>query len=107
MQIDITLSEEQVKALLTEHINIEDYVQNILENRANRIIDSIVLGCANGDVATASLTVEEQADIDKLLNSRIITNVSSLPRDIKRLLVKKAVVPTAIERLVIEEESLR
>jgi len=37
MQININLSEEQIKALLTEYTSIEEYCQRAVENRANRI----------------------------------------------------------------------
>lgn len=38
MQIEINLTKEQITALLNQYNSIEEYVQRILEERADRII---------------------------------------------------------------------
>ena len=42
MQINVNLSEEQIKALLTVYVSIEEYAQRVVENRANRLYEEIV-----------------------------------------------------------------
>lgn len=38
MQIEVNLTKEQITALLNQYNSIEEYVQRILEERADRII---------------------------------------------------------------------
>jgi len=38
MEINLNLSEEQIIALLNQYNSIEEYVQKMLEERANRFI---------------------------------------------------------------------
>ena len=38
MEININLTEEQITALLNEYNSIEEYIQRILVDRANRLI---------------------------------------------------------------------
>ena len=38
MQIEVNLTNEQITALLNQYNSIEEYVQRVLEERANRII---------------------------------------------------------------------
>jgi len=37
ININLNLTKEQIKALLTEYTSIEEYCQRVVENRANRI----------------------------------------------------------------------
>jgi len=104
MQITITLTEEQKKALLTEYISIEEYCQQVIENRANRIINEIVRDCADGKISTDALTKTEQAGMDKALADRIIIHSSSLPKEVKALIMKKAKIPTMVEKIAAQEE---
>ena len=103
MQINITLTPEQEKALLTEHASIEQYTQAVIENRANRIIDDIVNNCTSGKVSIAPLSVEEQALVSKAVESRIVVRADRLPDEIKRLFVQKANIPTMVEKIRAQE----
>ena len=97
MDITINLTSEQIKALLTKYTSIESYVQSVVENRANKIINEIVKDYAKDKVKIKPLTVTEQAVVDKL-KSRIVTNADNIPDDIKKIIVKKADVKTAVEK---------
>ena len=97
MNITINLTGEQIKALLTEYQSIESYVQSVVENRANRIINEIVKDYAKDKVRIKPLMKTEQSIVDKL-KSRIVTNTDNIPDDIKKIIVRKADVKTAVEK---------
>ena len=97
MKININISEEQEKAILTKFVSIEAYLQQMIDNRAWRIMNDIVRGYAKGQVELDVLTANEQKIFDKIKN-RIITNVDNLPKDVKALIVKRAKVKSAVEK---------
>jgi len=96
MQININLSNEQIKALLTEYTSIEEYCQRIVENRANRIMQDIVKNYADN---LEGVTAEEQAIINNKLTGKIVVRPDKLPDEIKRIIVRRAKVKSAIERI--------
>jgi len=96
MNITINLTEEQKKALLTFHKTIESYVQSIVENRANRIINELVKDYANKKFEVEGLTSAEKKTIAK--QSRIITNTDKIPEEIKKIIIKRGVLKTAKEK---------
>jgi len=96
MNITINLTDEQIKALLTCYKTIESYVQSIVENRANRIINELVKDYANKKFEVANLTNAEEKTIAK--QSRIITNADKIPEEIKKIIVKRGVLKTAKEK---------
>jgi len=96
MNITINLTDEQTKALLTYYETIESYVQSVVENRANRIIDELVKDYANKKFEVANLTSAEKKTIAK--QSRIITNTDKIPEEIKKIIVKRGVLKTAKEK---------
>jgi len=96
MNITINLTDEQIKALLTYYETIESYVQSVVENRANRIINELVKDYANKKFEVEGLTSTEEKVIAK--QSRIITNTDKIPEEIKKIIVKRGVLKTAIEK---------
>jgi len=102
MNITINLTDEQIKALLTYYETIESYVQSVVENRANRIINELVKDYANKKFEVEGLTSAEEKTIAK--QDRIITNVDKIPEEIKKIIIKRGVLKTAIEKA--EEEKV-
>jgi len=94
MQIDISLTEEQIKALLTEYTSIEKYCQRVVENRANRIMEQIVKDYAD---KLEGVTTEEQAIINDKLAGKIVVRPDKLPEEIKRIIVRRAKMKSSIE----------
>jgi len=103
MNIDITLSDEQVKALKTQYASTEDYVQRIVTNRANQIMNDIARRCALGEVSVDLLSSEEQVMVDKILHTRIVAQADHVPTEIKNLLVRKARIPSMAEKIIAQE----
>lgn len=106
MDIIIQLTEAQEVALLTRHRSIEAYVQSVVENRANRIIDNIVRDCADGKTSTEALTKTEQAVVEKVVADKIVAHPDRLPREVKALIVKKAKIPTMVEKIAAQEKAV-
>jgi len=96
MNITINLTDEQIKALLTCYKTIESYVQSVVENRANRIINELVKDYANKKFEVEGLTSTEKKVIAK--QDRIITNTDKIPKEIKKIIIKRGVLKTAIEK---------
>jgi len=97
MNITINLTDEQIKALLTYYETIESYVQSVVENRANRIINELIKDYANKKFEVEGLTSTEEKVIAK--QDRIITNTDKIPDEIKKIIVKRGVLKTAIEKV--------
>jgi len=104
MQININLSEEQIKALLTEYTSIKEYCQRVVENRANRIMEQIVRNYAD---KLEGVTTDEQAIINAKLAGKIIVKPDKLPEEVKRIIVRRAKVKSAIEKIKEQKEAMK
>jgi len=96
MQININLTAEQTKALLTEYTSIEEYASRVVVNRANRIMEAIVKKYANN---LEGVTVDEQAVIDAKLANKIIVQPDQLAEEVKKIIIKRAGVKTMVEKI--------
>ena len=101
MQLTITLTEEQEKALLTQYKSIGEYVRRIVTDRADRLIEQIVSDYADNLVG---VTTTEQATIDDALGGKIIVKAEKLPDEVKKIIVRRAPTKTMVEKL--EEQAL-
>ena len=100
MQINVNLSEEQIKALLTVYVSIEEYCQRVVENRANRIYEEIVKKYADN---LEGVTVDEQAVITSGLAGKIIVKAEKLPKEVKQIIVRRSKVKSMIEKITEQE----
>ena len=100
MNIIINLSEEQIKALLTEYVSIEEYCQRVVENRANRLCEEIVKKYADD---LEGVTVDEQTVITSGLAGKIVVNAGKLPDEIKQIVVRRAKTKTMVEKIAAQE----
>ena len=100
MQIEIILSEEQIKALLTVYVSIEEYCQRVVENRANRLCEQIVKDYADN---LEGVTVDEQAVITSGLAGKIIVKAEKLPKEVKQIIVRRSKVKSMIEKITEQE----
>ena len=104
MQINLTLSNEQIKALLTEYISIEEYCQRVVENRANRIMMDIVKKYAD---KLEGVTVEEQEIINNKLAGKIVVRPDKLPEEVKQIIVRRAKIKTMVEKIKEQEAEFK
>jgi len=104
MQININLTEEQIKALLTEYTSIEEYCQRVVENRANRIMMDIVKNYAD---KLEGVTMEEQAIIDDKLAGKIVVRPDKLPEEVKQIIVRRAKTKTMVQEIQEQEEAMK
>ncbi|MBW2645079.1 MAG: hypothetical protein JRE23_02670 [Deltaproteobacteria bacterium] len=100
MQININLTEEQIKALLTEYTSIEEFCQRVVENRANRIMMDIVKKHADN---LEGVTAEEQKTISFATVGKIITDAEKLPEEVQKIIVKRAKIKTMEEKIAEQE----
>jgi len=100
MQININLSEEQIKALLTVYVSVEEYCQRVVENRANRLCEQIVKDYADN---LEGVTVDEQAVITSGLAGKIIVKAEKLPKEVKQIIVRRSKVKSMIEKITEQE----
>ncbi len=105
-QYTITLSVEQEKALLTDMITIQDWIDNAIHNKARRCIDTVCEQALN-DQTNTILTAQEKKDIVTALaaDGQIITTVKQMPVAIKKQIVSLARVQSAAERPEIDAMS--
>jgi len=101
MQININLTEEQIKALLTEYTSIEEYCQRVVENRANRIMMDIVKKHADN---LEGVTTEE-ADIITAATKKVIVNAEKLSGEVQSIIVRRAKTKTMAQK-ILDQESI-
>jgi len=104
MQVNINLSEEQIKALLTEYTSIEEYCQRVVENRANRIMMDIVKKYAD---KLEGVTAEEQAIINDKLAGKIVVRPDKLPDEVKQIIVRRAKTKTMVQKIEEQKEAIK
>jgi len=100
MQININLSEEQIKALLTVYVSIEEYCQRVVENRANRLCEEIVKKYADN---LEGVTVDEQTVITSGLAGKIVVKADKLPEAVKQIIVRRAKTKTMVAKIAEQE----
>ena len=100
MELTIRLTEEQEKALLTGYVSIQGYAQQVIENRANRLMKTIVRDYAD---KMENVTEEEQAIILEAIGGRIVVDAANLPDVVKKIIVTRA--STKPMALVVDEAS--
>lgn len=104
MQININLTEEQIKALLTEYVSIEDYASRVVVNRANRLVEVIVRKYADD---LEGVTEEERELIDQETKGKIIIKAENLPKKVKEIIVRRAKVKSMVEKIKEQEEAMK
>ena len=100
MNININLTEEQIKALLTVYVSIEEYAQRVVKNRANRLCEEIVKKYADN---LEGVTVDEQTVITSGLAGKIIVKAEKLPEAVKQIIVRRSKVKSMIEKITEQE----
>jgi len=104
MQVNINLTEEQIKALLTEYTSIEAWTERVVQKRANDIMEAIVKKYADN---LEGVTAEEQAIINDKLAGKIVVRPDKLPDEIKQIIVRRAKVKSAIEKIKEQKEAMK
>jgi len=102
----VILTEEEEKALLWNMVDIQEWLDNAIHNKARQCIDSV---CHQALTTGEALTAEEKREIVTVLSAsgEIITSVKKLPEFIKAQIVSKARIKSAAERNAEEEAELR
>ena len=100
MNVNINLSEEQIKALETEYVSVEEYCQRVVENRANRLCEEIVKKYADD---LEGVTVDEQTVITSGLAGKIIVKADKLPEAVKQIIVRRAKTKTMVAKIAEQE----
>ena len=107
MQVNINISNEQEKALLTQFVSIKIYLQQMIDNRAWRIMNDIVREYAKGNCKVIGVTTEEQTIINTKLSNKIIVQPDNLPKEVKQIIVKRADVKSVVEKIAEQEMKVK
>ena len=104
----IELTTEQEKALLTDMISIQDWLNNAIYNKARQMVDK-VCNDAVAEQTHTILTLKEKKDISALIASQggYFFSVKQMPENIKLEIVKRAKVKLAAERQAEFEASMK
>ena len=109
MQYTITLSDEEEKALLTDMMSIQEWIDNAIHNKARQCIDTVCERALLGGYEV--LTKSDISQIRVMMDERAVPPViptKRLPQDIKQEIVKRARVKSAQEKQAeMEAELLR
>lgn len=99
MEYKIVLSPEEEKALLTDMLSIQDWLDNAIHNKSRQCIDE-VCHRALEDQSNTILTVEEKRQLRDHLDQQgiVLTSVKQLPVGVKNQIVAHARVKSAAER---------
>lgn len=101
MDITITLSEEDYKALSYVAADPEEWVKNVVSERIRKAKDEICIKAIDGTDETVSLSKTKLAKVKDL--PLVVTNAKALNETSKNEIVKEAVIKTARQR---NEEAL-
>ena len=104
MQININLTDEQIKALLTEYTSIEAWTERVVQKRANDIIEAIVKKHADD---LEGVTAEEQAIINNKLAGKIVVRPDKLPDEVKQIIVRRAKTKTMVQKIKEQKEAMK
>ena len=99
MEITLRLTDAQEKALSSRYASIQEFVQSVVANRSDRIINEIVACYANRSILIDKLTADEHAIIDSDLANRIIVTPSGISQEVKAMIVNKAQLLSDIDRI--------
>ena len=99
MQININITNEQGKAILTQFVSIKTYLQQMIDTRSWRIMNDIVREYAKGNCKVVGITAEEQTVINSKLSNKIIVQPDNLPDEVKQIIVRRADVKSAVEKI--------
>ena len=98
-QYTITLSREEEKALLTNMISIQEWIDNAIYNKARQCLDEVCKQALEDNTNTILTQTEKQEIVTALASEgRIISTVKQLPPVIKGQIVAKARVKSASEK---------
>ena len=107
MQININITSEQEKAILTQFISIEAYLQQMVDSRSWRIMNDIVKEYAKGNCNVVGVTKEEQTIINAKLSNKIIVQPDNLPEEVKQIIVRRAKVKSMVEKIAEQEAEFK
>jgi hypothetical protein len=97
--ITVSITAEEEKALLTDIVSLQEWLDNAIHNKARQCIDEVCRQALE-DESNSILTVMERQEIVSALaaQGRIISTVKQLPADIKAQIVACARVKTTAQR---------
>lgn len=99
VQYTVLLTSEEEKALLTDMISIQEWLENAIHNKARQCIDAVCQQALSEDGETILTKAEKQAIVKALATEgKIISTVKQMPVTIKYQIVQKARVESAAER---------
>lgn len=107
-QYTVIISDEEEKALLTDMVSIQDWLDNAVHNKARQCVD-VVCRQALEDESDTLLTKGEKGQIVAALakEGRVISTIKHMPPEIKGQIVALARVKSVAERQAEVEKGLR
>ena len=97
--ITLVIAAEEEKALLTDILSLQDWLDNAIRNKARQCVDDVCRQALEDETNTVLTAVEKQGIVSALATQgRIITTVKQLPEALKRQIVAAARVKSAAQR---------
>ena len=97
--ITVSITDEEEKALLTDILSLQDWLDNAIRNKARQCVDDVCRQALEDETNTVLTPQEKQGIVSALATQgRIITTVKQLPPAIKAQIVSNARVKTAAQR---------
>lgn len=98
-QWTINLSAEEEKALLTDMISVQEWLDNVIHDKARKCIDRVATQALEDSTDKILTKAEKQQVVSALAaQGKIITTVKQIPEIIKYQIVAKARVKSAAKR---------
>jgi len=103
--ITVPITDEEEKALLTDILSLQDWLDNAIRNKARQCIDDVCRQALEDETNTVLTAAEKQGIVSALATQgRIITTVKQLPEAVKHQIVAAARVKSAAERQAEQEK---
>jgi hypothetical protein len=95
----IELSAEEEKALLTDMLSVQDWLDNAVHEKARRCVDEVCRQALEDSTDTILTRTEKQVVVAGLANEgKVISTVKQMPEAIKTQIVAMARVKSAAEK---------
>lgn len=99
MEYTVNISDEESKALLTDMMTVQEWLDNAIHNKARQCIDKVCEEALNDQTNTLLTKGEKQAIVTELAKQgTIISSIKQMPEVVKRQIVSQARVKSAAEK---------
>jgi len=104
---NLNITAEQEKALLTQFVSVEAYLQQMIDNRSWKIMQGIIKDYAIEKFELEPLSEDEQKILDDTLKGRFVFSVDKLNKAVNKIIVMKSKVKSIVDKIKEQEEAMK